>query len=65
MEVVAQNRGPLSDAALTAVYREIDSGCRSLVHQTRVAYLGPKFSYSYQHFDWDTGRRQGNCTEGW
>jgi len=41
------NRGPLRDASLRAIFREVVSGCRSLVRPVRVAYLGPKYSYSY------------------
>jgi chorismate mutase/prephenate dehydratase len=48
------NRGPLAEPALRAIYREICSGCRALIRTTRVAYLGPKYSYTYlatiQHF---------------
>jgi len=32
---------------MRAVFREIASGCRSLVRPIRVAYLGPRFSYTY------------------
>lgn len=41
------NRGPLADTAIEAVFREVASGCRELAKATQVAYLGPKFSYSY------------------
>lgn len=46
-EAIASNAGPLADESLQAVFREVNSGCRALVKATRVAYLGPKFSYSY------------------
>jgi chorismate mutase / prephenate dehydratase len=38
---------PLSTRAVAAVFREIQSGCRSLVVPLRVAYLGPEYSYSH------------------
>lgn len=40
-------RGPLDQATVKAVFREIVSGCRALVHSTRVAFLGPEYSYSH------------------
>jgi chorismate mutase/prephenate dehydratase len=44
---VGANRGPLSESAIRGAFREIVSGCRALLKATRVAYLGPKYSYSY------------------
>src|SRR5215218_10102706 len=41
------NKGPLDHAALTHIYREVLGASRSLVKQVRVAYLGPKYSYSH------------------
>jgi chorismate mutase/prephenate dehydratase len=41
------NPGPLSDAALRAVFREIVSGSRAVQAPTRVAYLGPEFTFSH------------------
>lgn len=41
------NRGPLRDTTLRAVFRELVSGTRCLVHELRVCYLGPEFSYSH------------------
>ena len=41
------NKGPLTDQHLRTIFREIVSGCRALVKPLRVAYLGPKYSYSY------------------
>ncbi len=38
---------PLEEPALRAVFRELDSACRALIRPTRVAYLGPEFSYSH------------------
>jgi len=45
--VVAENRGPLSDDAVRAVYRELISGSRAVQAATRVAYLGPEFTFSH------------------
>lgn len=42
------NKGPLPEAVLRTVFRDIESGCRGLVGPTRVAYLGPADSYSHQ-----------------
>ncbi len=45
--VLEQIDGPLPRRAVRAVFREVVSGCRSLVCQTRVALLGPQYSYSH------------------
>lgn len=42
------NGGPLSDAALHAVYREILSSSRSLQRPLRIGYLGPIATFAYQ-----------------
>lgn len=44
---IASSRGPLGERALEATFRELISGCRSLIKPVRVAYLGPLYSYSY------------------
>lgn len=41
------NRGPLSSRCVRAVFRELVSGCRSLVRDLRIAFLGPEYSYSH------------------
>jgi chorismate mutase / prephenate dehydratase len=46
-ELLTQNKGPLSEAALRSVYREVLGATRSLVKPIRVAYLGPRYSYSH------------------
>ena len=46
-ELQTQNKGPLSNDALRSVYREILGTARTLVKPIRVAYLGPKYSYSH------------------
>ncbi|MCA9163435.1 MAG: chorismate mutase, partial [Planctomycetales bacterium] len=45
---VGGSKGPLDEAAVRAIYRELYSGARRLVQPTRVAYLGPAYSYSHQ-----------------
>ncbi len=51
---VAANPGPLSDAVLGAIFRELLSGARELARRTRVVFLGPEFSFSHaaamEHF---------------
>jgi chorismate mutase/prephenate dehydratase len=46
-ELLAQNKGPLSEAAFRAIYREVLGASRALVKPLRVAYLGPKYSFSH------------------
>ena len=41
------NRGPLSGRCVRAVFRELVSGCRSLLRDLRIAFLGPEYSYSH------------------
>jgi chorismate mutase / prephenate dehydratase len=41
------NKGPLCEANVRAVFREIISGSRALEKKMRVAYLGPPYSYSH------------------
>ena len=40
--------GPLEEAHLSAIYREIISACRALERPLRVAYLGPAASFTHQ-----------------
>jgi chorismate mutase/prephenate dehydratase len=44
---VESNLGPLRDEAVAAVFRELVSGCRAVQSPTRVAYLGPQFTFSH------------------
>jgi len=46
-ELIAGSHGPLPQRTLEAVFREIVSGCRSLVREMRIAFLGPLHSYSH------------------
>lgn len=41
------HKGPLPEAAARLLYRGLVSASRALVKQTRVAYLGPQYSYSH------------------
>ena len=45
--LVNRSPHPLGEPALRAIFRELDSACRALICPTRVAYLGPEFSYSH------------------
>ena len=47
-KVIGLSKGPLSDATIEAVWREIMSGSFSLEHPLRIGYLGPPGSYSHQ-----------------
>ncbi len=45
--VIAANKGPLDEATVRAVFREIMSGSRALQKIIKVAYLGPEYSFSH------------------
>ncbi|MGQ9574970.1 MAG: prephenate dehydratase [Thermoguttaceae bacterium] len=45
--LVSLNRGPLAGETIRAVFRELISGCRALVRELKVAFLGPLYSYSH------------------
>ena len=45
--VQAENDGPLSDAAVGRVFREVMSACLALEQKLSVAYLGPPGTYSH------------------
>jgi chorismate mutase / prephenate dehydratase len=45
--VLEQNKGPLDNDTVRAIYREIISGSRALQKVLRVAYLGPEYSFSH------------------
>ncbi|MEX0711619.1 MAG: prephenate dehydratase [Pirellulales bacterium] len=46
-DILAQNKGPLTNACVRSVFRELDSGARALEKPLRVAVLGPAYSYSH------------------
>lgn len=45
--VLEANKGPLDEATIRAIYREIMSGARALQRVLKVAYLGPEYSFSH------------------
>src|SRR3984893_13863437 len=45
--MLAANKGPLDEATIRAVYREIMSGARALQKVLKVSYLGPEYSFSH------------------
>lgn len=45
---VAQNAGPIGEAAVRAIWREIISACRALETRLQVAFLGPRGTYTEQ-----------------
>jgi len=45
--VMQANKGPLDEAVIRAIYREIMSGSRALQKVIKVAYLGPEYSFSH------------------
>ncbi len=44
---VTANEGPLDSGAVRSVFRELVSGTRAVQGSTRVAYLGPEFTFSH------------------
>ncbi len=44
----ALNKGPLTPAAIDAIYREVMSSSISLEKPVRIAYLGPEFTFTHQ-----------------
>ena len=49
-----QNKGPLPDAAVRAIFREVMSACIALEHPLKVAYLGPQGTFSHLAAQADT-----------
>jgi chorismate mutase / prephenate dehydratase len=45
--VLRANKGPLDEATVRAVFRELISGSRALQKVLKVAYLGPEYSFSH------------------
>jgi len=43
----AENRGPLSKAAVAGVFRQVISACLALEQRLRIAYLGPAGTFSH------------------
>ena len=47
-KVVNLNEGPIGNDALKGIYREIISGNYALQQSIRIAYLGPKATFTHQ-----------------
>jgi len=45
--LIAENAGPFPTQAVRPVFREVISACLSLEHPLRVAYLGPRATFSH------------------
>jgi len=45
--ILEQNKGPLSDKALMAIYREVMSGSLALEKNLKIAYLGPEATFTH------------------
>lgn len=45
--LAADNRGPLPAESVRSIFREVISASRAIQTQTRVAYLGPEFTFSH------------------
>lgn len=45
--LTASSRGPLPHRCIRAILREMASGCRALIREPRIAFLGPLYSYSH------------------
>ena len=46
--IIKNNKGPLKDKSIKAIYREIMSACLSLQKPMTVAYLGPEATFTHQ-----------------
>lgn len=46
-DLLATNKGPLSEATLKTILFAIESGSKALACRTKVAFLGPAYSYSH------------------
>src|ERR1700756_3286820 len=42
-----ENRGPLPEALVRAIFREVISASRSLEQRLRIAYLGPEATFTH------------------
>ncbi len=45
--IISQNKGPLANECLTAIYRELMAGSLVLEKAIKVSYLGPEGTFSY------------------
>jgi len=59
--LAGMNGGPLTDAVLCDIFREIVSACRALQADLSVAYLGPEASFSHMAALSQFGRQADLC----
>ncbi len=45
--LIQTNKGPLPEAAIRAIFRELNSAAHALTRRQRVAFLGPEYTYSH------------------
>lgn len=45
--ILEANKGPLEPVTLKAIFRELISGSRAIQKVTKIAFLGPEYSYSH------------------
>ncbi len=45
--VLSAHKGPLPEVTIQAIFRELISGSRAVQKVTRIAFLGPEYSYSH------------------
>jgi chorismate mutase/prephenate dehydratase len=45
--VLGENKGPLEEVTLRAIFRELISGSRAIQKVQKIAFLGPEYSYSH------------------
>ena len=46
-KLIRENKGPLPNTALLAIYREVMSSALSLEKRMKIAYLGPEFTFTH------------------
>ncbi len=46
--IIKNNKGPLTKQDITYIFKEIISVCRAMEANLKIAYLGPKATFSYQ-----------------
>lgn len=45
--LLAENKGPLPDGSVKAIFREVMSSALSMEHPIKIAYLGPKYTFTH------------------
>ncbi|MDD4953436.1 MAG: prephenate dehydratase [Candidatus Omnitrophica bacterium] len=46
-KITKENKGPLGDSALEAIYREVMSGCLALEKPLKISYFGPQATFTH------------------